>query len=69
MGYIDFEYKGSVGYNSVMSCTKSQLRYRMGYTEGAIAFHTKEGNEGQVKFFKDELNLINRRLKLKSVRE
>jgi len=67
MGYIDEEYKGSIAYNSVMSITnREDLLYRRGYTVGAVEFHKKEGNEGQVKFFQDELNLIDRRLKLKA---
>lgn len=69
MAYIDCEYKGSYAYNSVMSCNKEQLRYRKRYTKGAIDFHKKEGNPGQIKFFSDELELIERRLKLKGVRE
>lgn len=68
MAYIDCEYKGSVAYNSVMSITKKEnLLYRMGYTQNAIEFHKKEGNTGQIKFFEDELKLINKRLKLKSI--
>ena len=64
MAYIDCEYKGSIAYNSVMSITtRENLLYRRGYTEGAIEFHKKEGNAGQVKFFEDELKLIDHRLK------
>lgn len=69
MAYIDFEYNGSYAYNSVMSCSKEQLRYRKRYTEMAIDYHIKEGNPGQVKFFSDELTLIEKRLKMKTVRE
>lgn len=66
MAYIDCEYKDSIAYNSVMSITRrDNLLYRMGYTKGAIKFHTEEGNAGQIKFFQDELDLINKRLKLK----
>jgi len=64
--YIDYDYKGSTAYNSVMGVRREELLYRMSYTKGAIDFHTKEGNQGQVKFFTDELNLIQKRLKLKS---
>lgn len=64
MAYIDREYKGSEAYNSVMSITRrANLLYRKGYTEGAIKFHKEQGNNGQVKFFEDELKLINKRLK------
>ena len=61
--YIDFEYKESTAYNTVLGLSKEELLYRMSYTEGAINFHIKEGNQGQVKFFTDELNLIKKRLK------
>jgi len=64
--YIDYDYKDSIAYNSVMEAKRKELLYRMSYTKGAIDFHTKEGNQGQVKFFTDELDLINKRLKLKS---
>ena len=61
--YIDCDYKGSIAYNSVMGASKESLLYRMGYAKGAIDFHTKEGNQSQIKFFTDELQLINKRLK------
>jgi len=64
MAYIDCEYKGSTAYNSVMSITtKEQLEYRKRYTEMAISYHIKENNPGQIKFFSDELKLIEKRLK------
>jgi len=64
MAYIDIEYKGSYAYNSVMSITtKKNLEYRKRYTEMAINYHTKENNPGQVKFFSDELKLIEKRIK------
>lgn len=69
MAYIDCEYKGSIAYNSVMSITnKENLLYRRGYAVGAVEFHKKEGNAGQVKFFEDEVKLIDRRLKLKHIK-
>jgi hypothetical protein len=62
--YIDCEYKGSIAYNSVMSINKKgNLLYRMSYTEGAIKYHKDNNNTGQVKFFEDELKLIQKRLK------
>lgn len=63
--YIDFEYKGSYAYNSVMNARRDELINRMRYTKMAIDFHTKEGNKGQIKFFSDELKLIEKRLKSK----
>lgn len=69
IGYEKLDYKGSYAYNTVMGCTKEQLRYRRGYTQGAIDYHKKENNTSQIKFFTDELNLIDKRLKLKGVRE
>ncbi|ATF13663.1 hypothetical protein A616_17245 [Brevibacillus brevis X23] len=64
MTYIDFEYKGSTACHSVMSIAKKEsLLYRKGYTEGAIKYHKEQNNEGQVKFFEEELKLINKRLK------
>ena len=61
--YIDREYKGSEAYNTVITATKEQLEYRMGYTKNAIQYHIKNNNPGQVKFFTDELKLIEKRLK------
>lgn len=61
--YIDIEYRGSYAYNSVMSATREQLQCRKRYTEMAIDYHTKENNPSQIKFFPDDLNLINKRLK------
>jgi len=61
--YIDCDYKGSIAYNSVMGASRESLLYRMGYTQGAIKYHTENNNQGQVKFFTDELQLINKRLK------
>lgn len=63
MAYIDIEYKGSYAYNTVKSLTKEQLEYRRGYTQIAVNYHTKNNNPGQVKFFADELKLIDKRLK------
>jgi len=57
-------YKGSAGYNSVMGAFQEQLLYRLPYTKNAIEFHKNDGNTIQVKFFSDELMLINKRLKL-----
>lgn len=65
MAYIDFEFKGSYAYHNVMSETKEQLLNRIRYTKMAVDFHTKEGNEGQIKFFTDELKLIEKRLGIK----
>lgn len=68
MVYVDREYKGSEAYYTVMSITdRGSLLFRRGYTEGAIRFHKEQGNAGQVKFFEDELKLINKRLKLKAM--
>jgi len=63
MGYEKIEYKNSYAYNTVKSLNKEQLLYRRDYTEGAIQFHIKENNPNQIKFFRDELNLIQKRLK------
>lgn len=65
--YIDIEYKGSYAYNSVMTARRYELLNRMRYTKMAIDYHTKNNNPGQIKFFTDELKLIEKRLKLKSV--
>lgn len=64
--YIDYDYKGSIAYNSVMGESRQCLLNRLPYTKNAIKYHTENNNLGQVKFFTDELNLINKRLKLKS---
>lgn len=61
--YIDCEYKGSTAYNSVMGASKEGLKNRIHYTENAIKYHTENNNQGQIKFFTDELNLINKRLR------
>lgn len=50
IGYINCEYKGSTAYNSIMSASKECLLYRLGYTKGAIEYHTKENNPRQIKF-------------------
>ena len=50
-------------HNTVKGLDKEQLEYRRGYTIGAINHHTKENNPGQIKFFSDELKLIDKRLK------
>jgi hypothetical protein len=68
IGYINQEYKGSYAYNSVMTARKYELLNRIRYTKMAIDYHTKENNPGQVKFFTDELKLIEKRLKLKSLK-
>jgi hypothetical protein len=61
--YIDMEYKNSHAYTTVMSLSKEQLEYRKSYTIGAIEYHTTHNNIGQIKFFTDDLVLINERLK------
>jgi len=61
--YIDYDYKGSTAYNSVMGASKPGLTNRLPYTKNAIKFHTENNNQGQVKFFTGELQLINKRLK------
>lgn len=66
IGYLKLEYKGSTAYNSVITATKEQLEYRMRYTKMAIDYHTKENNPHQIKFFTEELKLIQKRLKLKN---
>jgi len=63
IGYENLNYKDSVGYTTVISANEEELRYRKGYTKGAIKFHIKENNPKQIKFFTEELNLINKRLK------
>lgn len=65
MTYIDCEYKGSIAWCSVMGASNDQLKNRLPYTEGAIKYHTENDNKGQIKFFKSELDLINKRLKRK----
>jgi hypothetical protein len=66
MPYIDRPYKGSESERSVLSIqTRDNLLYRLGYAQNAVRFHEQEGNPGQVEFFQSEVNLINRRLKLK----
>jgi hypothetical protein len=60
--YPDVKYKGSEAYNSVMHADLDQLQCRKPYTIGAIEFHKKEGNAGQVKFWTDELELIEKRI-------
>lgn len=66
--YIDFDYKGSHAYNTVMGLSRPQLLYRMGYTKNAIEYHVKNNNPGQVKFFTDELKLIEKRLKKQAIK-
>lgn len=63
IGYIDLDYKGSEAENTVKSLDLEQLKYRRRYTEMAVDYHVKENNQGQIKFFTDELNLIDKRVK------
>lgn len=62
MNYIDCDFKDSTSYNTVMNATIQQLKCRMGYVKNAINYHTENNNQGQVKFFTDELSLIYKRL-------
>jgi len=62
--YIECDYIGSQAYHSVMNASKKELLNRISYTKNAIEYHTKNNNIGQIKFFSDELKLINKRLKL-----
>jgi hypothetical protein len=63
-GYVVMEYKGSYAYNTVMHLhTKEQLEYRLGCSKGAVRFHTENNNPSQVKFFSDEVKLIEKKLK------
>ena len=68
--YLDLPFCGSEMETSIKTArTKEPLRYRLGYTQGAIDFHIKEQNPKQVDFFQSAANLINKRLKLKSIPE
>ena len=68
IGYLDIPFHGSEAETSIKTArTKEQLRYRLGYEQGAVAFHTKENNPRQVEFFQSAVNLINKRLKLRSL--
>lgn len=62
MAYIDQPYQNSIAYHSVIGASFNQLLNRKPYASLAIAFHEKEGNAGQVEFFKSELALIETRL-------
>ncbi len=61
--YLDEPFQGSIGWSTVMTSTKEQLQVRRPFVEGAIRFHTKNENAGQVKFFTEQLELIDKRLK------
>lgn len=64
----EYNYKYSIAYNTVMSITsRENLLHRMSLCKGAIDYHIKENNTSQIKFFQDELKLIERRLKLKAM--
>ncbi len=62
MSYLDIPYKGSYAWTNVKGLDLSQLKYRLPYVEGAVSYHKKEGNEGQVTFFSDELKHVKRRI-------
>lgn len=65
MKYLNTPYKNSIAYSTVMGITdKYQLLNRKRVVMVAIASHKKEENAGQVKFFSDDLELINKRLKI-----
>ncbi len=57
------DYVGSIACASVNSATLEQLKVRRPYTIGAIEYHKHYQNEGQIKFFTSELELIDKRLK------
>ena len=61
--YQNIEYKNSQAYHSVMSATEDQLIICKSYYEIAVKSHKQNGNKGQVKFFSDGLDLVNRRIK------
>lgn len=57
------EYKNSKAYHCVMSADLRQLQNRRRYTLMAIDYHTQRGNAEDEKFFRDELALIDKRIK------
>ena len=59
IGYLDLPFHGSeMEINIKTTRTKESLRYRLGYTQGAIDFHTKEQNPKQVDTFLDTTDMI-----------
>jgi len=61
--YIDCDFVGSEAWKSAMYCDKECLKNVESAMKGAINFHTKEGNIGQIKFFSDGLELVQKRIK------
>lgn len=62
IGYIKCNFKDSVSYNTVRNASKEELLNRLPYVEGAIKFHQNENNPNQIKYFSDQLDLIQKRL-------
>lgn len=65
IGYTKEQFKGSIAYNCIMAASERGLMERANkrYAENAIEYHIKECNPITEKFFRDELKLINKRLK------
>jgi len=67
IGYLDLKFKGSELETTIRTARKDGLRNLLYYSEGAVIFHTKEQNPKQIEFFQSAVNLINKRLKLKTI--
>ncbi len=61
--YTNEQYENSAAYKCVIAATIEQLRIRRPYTLGAIDYHERHRNTAQVRFFKDELALIDSKIK------
>ena len=57
------KYKGSICNTTTISTNeREQLLNRRRYVKMAIETHEKNGNTGQADFFKEDLDLINKKL-------
>jgi hypothetical protein len=62
IGYITCQFINSPCHTSKIGATKEQLTNARRNMIMAIEFHQKENNPGQVKFFQDGLNWIDKKL-------
>ena len=59
-------FKDSHLYTEIMyRCRPENLKNLKRACEGAVAFHTKENNTSQIKYFSEALKLINKKLGIK----
>ena len=57
------EYKGSICHISTLNCNNAEsLQNKLKASQGAVLHHKRMKNQGQVKFFQSDVDLINKKL-------